>query len=160
MLVIACLSASALCLSQESWLTSQRNVIVVLQSPNGINLSSNVELVSSAEEVFHSRMFLIAAKNFLGFLGPAEESIQSTSLHTGDLLVWLVNILDIDNGQIAVVTEVTQRNASTRFHTELLDQFWCDVEGDGHREEVSVCKAIVFHNAETRVRRLFESQTK
>lgn len=154
MLVIACLSASALCLSQESWLTSQRNVIVVLQSPNGINLSSNVELVSSAEEVFHSRMFLIAAKNLLGFLGPAELSMESPFLSSSDLLVWLVDILDVNDSQIAVVTEIAQCNACSRFYAELLDQCFGDVESNGHGEEVAVRKAVILNNAIARIRML------
>tara|TARA_R110002003_G_scaffold202_10_gene15724 strand:- start:8922 stop:9542 length:621 start_codon:yes stop_codon:yes gene_type:complete len=84
---------------------SQTDIVVVLQAVNRLELSTNVVLLRSVEKVLDRWVLLVAAKDLLGLL----------------LLVWLVYVVDGDDGEVAVVTEVAQRNARARLYAHLLD---------------------------------------
>jgi hypothetical protein len=85
---------------------SQTNIVVVLQTVDGLDLSTNVEVLCSVEEVLDCWMRLVVvSKDLSGLLD----------------LVWLIYILDGDDGEVAVVAEVAQRNARARFYAYLID---------------------------------------
>lgn len=58
-------------------------------------------------------------------------------------LVWLVHILDCDDSQIAVISEVAKGDASTGLDTQFANGLFRHVKADGHAEEVSIRKAQV-----------------
>jgi hypothetical protein len=51
-------------------LTSERDIVVVLKSVDGIDLSSDVELLNGVVEVLDGWMLLVAAKDLLCLLRP------------------------------------------------------------------------------------------
>ena len=55
-----------------------------------------------------------------------------------NLLVRLVDVLDGDDGNVVLITEVTESDTSTRLDSHLLNVLLGDVEVDWHGEEVSV----------------------
>lgn len=63
-----------------------------------------------------------------------------------NILVRLVDVVDRDNGQMAVVTEITKSDAATRYDTDLVDLLLGDIEGNGHGEQGAVRKADVLDN--------------
>jgi hypothetical protein len=63
------------------------------------------------------------------------------------LLVWLVDIVNGDDGQVAVITEVTKSNTGTWLHTKLLDLLLGDVESNWHGEEVAIGKTVILDDA-------------
>ena len=65
----------------------------------------------------------------------------------GNELVRLIYIVYGDDGQVAVIAEVPQGDASAEFDAELLDGVLVGIEADGHAEEVAICKSAVFDDA-------------
>ena len=51
-------------------LTSESDIVVVLQSVDSIELTTNVELLCGLVQKLYSWVVLITAENFLGLLGP------------------------------------------------------------------------------------------
>jgi hypothetical protein len=106
--------------------------VVVLQAVNGLKLTTNVELLGGVEEVLDTRVsVIIAAKDLLGFVD----------------LVRSVDVLDSQDSEVSVVTEVAEGNASTSLEAELVDISLVDIEVDGHGEESSISKTVVLNNA-------------
>jgi hypothetical protein len=97
------------------------------QPVDGLNLSTNVELLSAVPQDLNPWVLLVTTKDLLGLL----------------VLVRPVHIVDGDNGEVAVVTEVAESNASGGLDAELVDGGLGDVEADGHREEVAIGQAVV-----------------
>lgn len=62
-------------------------------------------------------------------------------------LVGAVDVINGQDGQIAVVTEVTQGNARTGLELVVVDDLLVDIEGDGHGEDVAIGKAAVLADA-------------
>lgn len=58
-------------------------------------------------------------------------------------LVGAVDVVDGQNGQVAVVTEVTQGDAATGLQLQSIDFLLGNVEGDGHGEDIAIGKAVV-----------------
>ena len=58
-------------------------------------------------------------------------------------LVWAVNIINGQDGQVAVVAEVTEGNAGTGLELVLVDDLLGNIEGNGHREDIAIGKAAV-----------------
>jgi hypothetical protein len=79
------------------------------QSVNGLDLAANIELGCLVVKVSDGRMLLVATKDFLCFLGPEKLVSVCLSQKKGGLhiLVWLVHILDCENGQKSVISEVS-----------------------------------------------------
>ena len=67
-------------------------------------------------------------------------SIARSLLH---VLVWLVNVVDGDDGEVAVISEVAQGDTGTGLHADLVNGLLVEVEADGHGEEVAVSEAVV-----------------
>lgn len=103
----------------------------MVQLVDGLEVSSNVELLGGLEEVLDGRVFWVTSQNFLGLLG----------------LVGLVDIIDGDDGQVAVVTEIAKRDARTGLDADLVDLLLGNVEGDRDGEEGAVGKADVLDNS-------------
>lgn len=59
-------------------------------------------------------------------------------------LVGTVDIINGQDSQVPVVTEVTQGNASAGLEVVVGDGLLGDIEGNGHREEVAIGKTDVF----------------
>ncbi len=62
-------------------------------------------------------------------------------------LVGLVYIFHGQDGQIAVVPLVAQRNSRALLNANLLDRVRGKIQGDGHAEESAVGQAILLNNA-------------
>lgn len=87
-------------------------------------------------------MILIASKNFLGFLGPVRlvrgEADQFFRKDRKYSLVWFVDIVDGDDGEIAVVTEVTKSNSSAGLDVQFIDLLLVHVQSNWHAEKVAI----------------------
>lgn len=60
-----------------------------------------------------------------------------------DLLVGLVNVLNGEDSQVPVVSEVAQGDASAGLQRELIDRLLSHVEGNGHAEEHAIGKTVL-----------------
>ena len=65
----------------------------------------------------------------------------------GRILVWPVDIIDGEDGEVALVAEVAEGDARAGLGTQRLDGGLVDVEGDGHAEEDAVIEAVVLYDA-------------
>ncbi len=63
------------------------------------------------------------------------------------LLVWLVHILDSQDGKVPVVAEVAQGHAGTGLDSQFIDRLLREVESDGHAEEDAAGEAVVLDHA-------------
>lgn len=61
-------------------------------------------------------------------------------------LVGTVDIVNGQDGQVAVVTEVTQGDTSTSLELLLVDELLGGIESDGHGEDIAIGKAVVLNN--------------
>lgn len=59
------------------------------------------------------------------------------------VLVRPVDIVDCDDGKVAIVAEVTKRNSGACLYPELVYALLRHVEGDGHGEEGAICETAV-----------------
>ena len=118
---------------QLGWRVAQTDVVVVLQPVNRLDPPAHVEGLGGVVEVGDGRMRLIAigAEDRLGL----------------PLLVRPVHVLDGDDGEIAVVSEVAQGHTCAGLDAGLVDCLLRDVEGDGDGEEVAVGETVVGHDA-------------
>lgn len=87
----------------------------MLQAVYGIDLSSDIELASSAVQIFNGRMLCISSKNFFCLLGPINSLEAFCVLARTDLLVWLINVVNCNDGEILVVAEVAKRDPCSGF---------------------------------------------
>jgi len=119
------------------------------ETVNGFELSTNVRILSAVEQVLDRRMLRVTTKDMLGLLAPAllSKSSHRTDPTSRDSLVRLIDISDGHNGQVADITEVTERNSSTGLDTKLGDLVVRYVEADRHAEEVAICKALLLNDA-------------
>jgi hypothetical protein len=116
----------------------------VVQSVDGLDLTTNVVLARSSEEVLDSRVSLVnATKDFSSLELPAYivVSLSPRSLagwlsvaEPKYLLVGLVDIVNGQNGQVTVIAVVDQGNALTGAQLQVVDGLLRDIEGDGHGE--------------------------
>lgn len=83
-------------------------------------------------------MLRITSQYFLGLLG----------------FVRPVDIVDGDNGQVTVVTEIAEGDARTGLDTELADLLPGNVEGDRDREKGTISEADILDNSVVLVVRL------
>lgn len=59
------------------------------------------------------------------------------------VLVGAVDILNGENGKVAVVARVAQGDAGTSLETKVVNLLLVDVEGDGHAKEHAASKTVV-----------------
>ena len=62
-------------------------------------------------------------------------------------LVRLVDILYGEDGQVAVVSEIAQRNARAGLEASFVDDRLRHVESDGHREEKAAGEAVLLYDS-------------
>lgn len=128
-------------------LTAESNVIVVLESVYSIELSTNVELASGLVEVLDSWVLDITAEDLLGLLRPVYLLDQANLQVAESLLVWPVDVVNGQNGEVTVVTEIAESDAGSCLDAEFLDRLLGEIEGDWHTEEVAICQAVVRNDA-------------
>lgn len=58
-------------------------------------------------------------------------------------LVGTVDVVDGQDGQVAIITEITQGNAGAGLELVLVDGLLVHVEGNGHGEDIAIGKATV-----------------
>lgn len=109
---------------------AESDIVVVVELVDGLNLSSDVEFLNLVVEILDGRVLLITAKDQLGFLG----------------LVRAVDIVNGEDGQIAIVSEVSQGDAGAGLELAFIDNGLGHVQGDGHGEEVAVGETDIFAN--------------
>ncbi len=88
----------------------------MLQPVDRFELAADVELLGSVEEVADRGVFVVASEDFLGLDGPVVPRsifcVPCGHAMTRRLAVWLgllvgpVHVLDGEDGQVAVVTEI------------------------------------------------------
>lgn len=62
-------------------------------------------------------------------------------------LIGLVDVVNGDDGQVAIVTEIAQSDARTSLDFRLFDDLLCDIQADRHAEEITICETDVLHDA-------------
>jgi len=68
-------------------------------------------------------------------------------------LVGAVDVVNGEDGQVAVITEVTQSNASTGLELVLVDGLLVNIQGNRHGEDIAISKAVVLADTMHIVRR-------
>lgn len=124
----------------------------MFQTVDGIQLAANVEFIDGLVEVDDSGVLWVAAKDLLGLLLPVEvlvgcschDTAQQSRAH---VLVGSVDVVDCDDGQVAVVAEVAQGNPCARLDAKAVYRLLRHVERDGHGEEGAICEAAVGDDA-------------
>ena len=107
---------------------SESDVVVVHQTVNGIDLATNVEVTSSSVQVLDGRVSLI---------------VSTKDLDSLLLLVGAVDVVDSNDGQVAVISEVTEGDTGTRLCLDFVNCLLEDIKTDGHGEKVAVDKTVV-----------------
>lgn len=96
----------------------------MLQTADSLKLTTNVELAGGVEEVLDGRVSLVVVPENLSSLkspgkiiisGSIQRNfhtlkIQRLSVMRWNSLVWLVDVLNSQDGQVAVIPEVPQRD--------------------------------------------------
>ena len=62
-------------------------------------------------------------------------------------LVWLVHILDVHDGQVAVITEVSEGNAGTWLDSKIVERLSRHIKGYRNAEKVAVRETFLVDNA-------------
>lgn len=151
-------------------LTSEIDEVIVLQTVHCLQLATNVVLARGVVEVLDGRVLLIATEDLLGLESPVLISSQPASSNiycccwafTGcpqriweslaaNSLIGLVDVLDGQDGEVAVITEVPQSHPLAGRQAELVDLRLVQVEGDGHGEEKAVRQAVLLNNSVARI---------
>lgn len=70
-------------------------------------------------------------------------------------LIGAVNIVNGQNGQVAVVTEIAQGNAGASLELVVVDDLLGHVEGNGHGEDIAIGQTAVLANAGPVISELF-----
>lgn len=63
------------------------------------------------------------------------------------ILVGSVDILNSEDSEVSVVTEISEGDSGTGLDSQLLDVLLINVEVDGHGKEVAIDKAVVLNDA-------------
>lgn len=75
------------------------------------------------------------------------KSTPAPSILWQNILVRLVNIIDRQDGEIAVVAEIAQGDAGAGLEAEFGDGFLGHIEGDGHGEEEAGSETVLLDDA-------------
>lgn len=112
---------------------AESDVVVVHQTVDSVELTTDVVVASGVEEVLDGRVCVVAV---------LVENLASLLL-----LVGLVDIVDGHDGQVPVISEVTQSDAGAGLDAEGVNGLLVQVEVDGYGEEVAVSQTVVLNNA-------------
>lgn len=113
-------------------LTSVGNIVVVDRSLDGLNVSSNVELLDGLMEVLDSRV---------------SEIIVSKDLDSLLDLVGSVDVLNSQDGDGVVVTRVAESNALVDLQGDAVDIVLGDIQVNWNRPEGAVGETEIIDNA-------------
>lgn len=69
-------------------------------------------------------------------------SLISSTGNPTHLLVRLVNVINGEDGKVAVIAEVAKRDSGSRLQRQLVDGGLVDIEGDGDAEECPISEAV------------------
>lgn len=128
------------------WLTAETDVVVVTETVDGVELAADVELFGGVVQVADGGVLFVAAEDLLGLLRSVVRRVSREpmiGISLGCILVWLVDIVDSDNGQMAVIAEITKSNTLARLDANLVDLLLGDVEGNWHGEQGAVRKTHI-----------------
>lgn len=78
---------------------------------------------------------------------PLAACTRGRAIDLRNVLVWLVDVLDRQDGQVAVITVVAQGKPGTGLDAEPLDLGLVDVERDGHAEEGAIGQTVVLDDS-------------
>ena len=136
--------------------TAQVEEVVVLETAEGLELAADVELLGGLEEVVDTGVQrVLAAKDLARLEGPVStvSTIATLPCKRGfrlggfHALVGPVDVVDGQDGEVAVVAQVTEGDAGAGLGAQLVDGGLVDVEGYGHAEEDAVVEAVVLDDA-------------
>lgn len=60
-----------------------------------------------------------------------------------NVLVGLVDVIDGDDGQVAVITEIAESNPGSGLDTDAVYRLLREIEGDGHGEEGTIGETVI-----------------
>jgi hypothetical protein len=123
---------------------------------NSFHLSSNVEFLDFCVEIYDGGVLFVTSKDELCFFRPSKRRSACFIAEAAfkNSLVRAVDIINGQNSQVAVVSEVTQCDTRSSLQAELFDGFAGGVEGNGHGEKVAVGETGFGDNTES-VRQIF-----
>ena len=110
---------------------AQGDVVVVVETVDGVDAAAQVDVVGGVVQVAHRRVLVVAAKD--------EARLA--------VLVGPVDVVERQDSQVAVVAEVAQRDAGAGGEAQVVDGLLGHVEADGHGEEVAVGEAQIGDDA-------------
>lgn len=138
----------------------------MVQLVDSFNLATDIELLGGLVQVLDGRVLGVTTENQLTLLSPEigekKEDVSQTEARNIDLsilkifvcnafgpdsLIGTVDVINGQNGQVAVITEVTQSDPSTRLELVLVDHLLANIEGNGHGEDIAIRKTAVLTNA-------------
>jgi hypothetical protein len=140
----------------------------VLQPADSLQLTTDVVLASGVEKVLDGRVGLIvAAENLLGLENPVEKLPVSMRLiilpyllpmglcfhHSfqrlmySNSLVRLVDVVDGQDGEVAVITEVSQGDLLAGLQAKVVDLCLGHVQGDGHGEKDAILETVLLYDS-------------
>lgn len=132
-------------------LTSQGNIVVMHETVNGIEFSSDVIVLRALIEMFDGRMILVPTEYHLCLFLPVKLYERLEQRPDNELenfsLVWPVYVLNVHDGQVAVVTEVSEGDAGTWFDSKIVDGLLRHIKGYGHAEEIAIRQTFLVDNA-------------
>ena len=64
-----------------------------------------------------------------------------------NILVWSVDILNSEDGKVAIVSGVAQGDAGTSLDAESVDLVLVYIEGNGHAEKQAIGETVVLDDA-------------
>jgi hypothetical protein len=140
-------------------LTSQIQEVVVLETVDGFELAADIVLLSCVEQVPDGRVLVVSAKDLLGLEGsvmwPSCQSCCAMRVDHASAWHWvgscslirLVDVLDREDGQIAVVAEIAQGHACASLDAQLLNVLVGEIECDGNAEEGAACEAVFLNDS-------------
>lgn len=129
------------------------------QAVDGVKLATNVVLASGLEEVLDRGVSLVNTAKDLGGLNlPGEHGVSNPSTRVlairhevlGNLLVGLVDVIDRQDSEVAVVTQIAQSNADASLEADLVDGVLVDVQSNGHGKESTARQTVLLDNSAAR----------
>ncbi|VUC36812.1 unnamed protein product [Clonostachys rosea] len=127
---------------------AQLQEIIVLQTLDSLELATNIEFLGDVEEVLDTGVsIIITAKNLDGLVGPSEGARDGGARVMSSLLVGSVDILDGEDGQVAVISQIAKGDLGARLDAEVVNLLLIHVQRDRHTEEGAIGKAESLDNA-------------
>jgi len=128
--------------------TSQANVVVVIEPVNGVNLPTDIIFPSGGEQIADSRVLLITAQDLLGLFLPISLSERVHSQHlTLNLLVRFVDVVNSNDGQVTVITEIAKCDSCASLDPQSFDLSLGNIQSNGYGEECSIHEPKVLNNS-------------